>query len=303
MSRLIDGRAIAASIAARIARQAAELRARGTVPVLAVLTPTRDEEAAEYLRSLERAAAKAGITCQVHRLGETAGQVELADITEPDARRDIAEMLMELSLDPAVHGIMCLPPLPPGVDAAEVGASIAVAKDVDGANPASLGLIAAGVPGAFSSATAAAVLEILHHEQVPLSGKRVAVVGRSVVVGKPVALLLIAEHATVTVCNSQTRDLAAICREADIIVAAAGRAGLIGAGYVSPGTVVIDVGLSPATPGGFTGDVDLAAVGPIAAAISAAPGGVEPVTAIMLLQHTVNAALAAADAALAAAEN
>jgi methylenetetrahydrofolate dehydrogenase (NADP+)/methenyltetrahydrofolate cyclohydrolase len=293
MSRLIDGRAIAATIAARTAQQAAELRGRGTVPVLAVVTPTRDEEAAEYLRSLERAAAKVGITCQVHRLVGPAGLVAPADMTEPDARRDIAEKLTELSGDPVVHGITCLPPLPAGVDAAVVGLSIAVAKDVDGANPASLGLIAAGVPGAFASAAAAAVMEILRHEQVPLSGQRVAVVGRSVVVGKPIALLLIAEHATVTVCNSRTRDLAAVCREADIIVAAAGQAGLIGANHVSPGTVVIDVGLSPATPGGFTGDVDFAAVAPIAAAITPAPGGVEPVTAIMLLQHTVKAALAA----------
>jgi methylenetetrahydrofolate dehydrogenase (NADP+)/methenyltetrahydrofolate cyclohydrolase len=293
MSRLIDGRAIAATIAARTARQAAELRDRGTVPVLAVVAPTRDEEAAEYLRSLERAAAKAGITCRAHRLMGP-GLVEPADMMEPDARTDIAEKFAELSADPSVHGIMCLPPLPDGVVAAVVGAAISVAKDVDGANPASLGLVAAGVPGAFASATAAAVMEILYHEQIPLSGQRVAVVGRSVVVGKPLALLLIAEHATVTVCNSRTRDLAAVCREADIIVAAAGQAGLIGADHVSPGTVVIDVGLSPATPGGFTGDVDLVAVGPIAAAITPAPGGVEPVTAIMLLQHTVNAALAAA---------
>jgi methylenetetrahydrofolate dehydrogenase (NADP+)/methenyltetrahydrofolate cyclohydrolase len=294
MSRLIDGRAIAAIIAAQVAQQAAQLRDRGTVPLLAVVTPTRDEEAAEYLRSLERAAAKAGITCQAYRLVGTAGQVEFAEMMEPEARTDIAEKLTELSGDPTVHGIMCLPPLPAGVDAAGVGASIAVAKDVDGANPASLGLVAAGVPGAFASATAAAVMEILHHEQVPLCGQRVAVVGRSVVVGKPVALLLIAEHATVTVCNSWTRDLAAVCRGSDIIVAAAGQAGLIGADHVSPGTVVIDVGLSPSTPGGFAGDVDLAAVGPIAAAITPAPGGVEPVTAIMLLQHTVKAALAAA---------
>jgi methylenetetrahydrofolate dehydrogenase (NADP+) / methenyltetrahydrofolate cyclohydrolase len=286
MSRLIDGRAIAATMAA-------QLRDRGTVPVLAVVTPTRDEEAAEYLRSLERAAAKAGITCQAHRLVGPAGMVEFAEMMEPDTRTDIAERLTELSGDPAVHGIMCLPPLPAEVDAAAVGASIAVAKDVDGANPASLGLVAAGVPGAFASATAAAVMEILHHEQVPLSGQRVAVVGRSVVVGKPVALLLIAEHATVTVCNSLTRDLAAVCREADIIVAAAGQEGLIGADHVSPGSVVIDVGLSHATPGGFAGDVDLAAVGPIAAAITPAPGGVAPVTLVMLLQHTVNAALAA----------
>jgi methylenetetrahydrofolate dehydrogenase (NADP+)/methenyltetrahydrofolate cyclohydrolase len=249
MSRIIDGRAIAAAIAQQTAQRVGQLAERGITPVLAVVAPTRDEGAAWYLRSIERAAGKAGIICQA--------------------------------------------PLPAGVDAAAVGASIAVAKDVDGANPTSLGLIAAGVPTGFAPATAAAVLEILHREQVPLSGQRAVVVGRSVVVGKPTALLLLAEHATVTVCHSRTRDLAAVCREADIIVAAAGRAGLIGASHVAPGAVVIDVGISPAADGGMVGDVDLAAVRPAAAAVTPVPGGVGPVTTAVLLQQTVRAALAA----------
>jgi methylenetetrahydrofolate dehydrogenase (NADP+)/methenyltetrahydrofolate cyclohydrolase len=280
MSRLIDGRAIAAAIAAQTAQHAAQLRDRGTVPVLAVVVPTRDEGAAWYLRSIERAAAKAGISCRVHRLPEPAG---LPGITGK---------LAELSGDPAVHGVICQAPLPTGVDAAAVGAAITVTKDVDGANPTSLGLTAAGVPGGFAPATAAAVREILRHEQVPLRGQRAVVVGRSVVVGKPTALLLLAEHATVTICHSQTRDLAAVCREADVLVAAAGQPGLIGAGHVKPGAIVIDVGISPATDGTMTGDVDLPAAGPAAAAVTPVPGGVGPVTTAMLLRQTLRAALA-----------
>lgn len=252
--------------------------------MLAVVVPTRDEGAAWYLRSIERAAGKAGITCQVHRLPEPAGQL------------GITAKLAELSSDHSVHGVICQAPLPAGVDAAAVGASIAVAKDVDGANPTSLGLIAAGVPGGFAPATAAAVLEILHREQVPLSGQYAVVVGRSLVVGKPTALLLIAEHATVTVCHSRTRDLAAVCREADIIVAAVGQPGLIGAAHVAPGAVVIDVGISPSADGGMVGDVDLTAVGSAAAAITPVPGGVGPVTTAMLLQQCAHAAAAAAAA-------
>jgi methylenetetrahydrofolate dehydrogenase (NADP+)/methenyltetrahydrofolate cyclohydrolase len=281
MSRLIDGRAIAAAIAEQTAQRVGQLGERGITPVLAVVAPTRDEGAAWYLRSIERAAGKAGIVCQVHRLPEPA---ELAAITSK---------LVELSGDPAVHGVICQAPLPPGVGAAAVGASIAVTKDVDGANPTSLGLVAAGVVGGFAPATAAAVLEILHREQVPLSGQRVVVVGRSVVVGKPTALLLIAEHATVTVCHSRTRDLAAVCREADVLVAAAGRAGLIGAAHVAPGAVVIDVGISPAADGGLVGDVDLLAVAATASAVTPVPGGVGPVTTAVLLQQTARAALAA----------
>jgi methylenetetrahydrofolate dehydrogenase (NADP+) / methenyltetrahydrofolate cyclohydrolase len=297
MGRLIDGRAIAAAIAEQTAQEVARLGERGIAPVLAVVAPTRDEGAAWYLRSIERAAAKAGISCRVHRLPESAMQPEGAlqpeSTLQPDAvQQAIIAMLAELSADPAMHGVICQAPLPAGVDAAAVGAGIAVAKDVDGANPTSLGLVAAGVPGGFAPATAAAVLEILHHEQVPVSGQRAVVVGRSVVVGKPTALLLLAEHATVTVCHSRTRDLAAVCREGDIIVAAAGHAGLIGAAHISPGAVVIDVGISPSADGRMVGDVDLAAVEPAAAAVTPVPGGVGPVTTAMLLRQTVQAALA-----------
>jgi len=167
------------------------------------------------------------------------------------------------------------------------------AKDVDGANPASLGGLAAGLPGVFAPATAAAVLAILRHERVPLSGRRAVVVGRSTVVGKPAALLLLAASATVTVCHSRTRNLAQVCRTAEILVVAAGRPQLIGPDHVAPGAVVIDVGTNETGDGGLTGDVDTAAVEPIAAAVTPVPGGVGPVTTAQLMRQTVRAALAA----------
>lgn len=282
MTQLVDGRAIAAGLAEQTAATAAGLRTAGTVPALAVLLPTDDPGAAWYVRSIERAATRAGVSVQVHRLAGLAG---------PDG---ISGRLAELSADPAVHGIICQTPLPPGSTLATVGQAIDVAKDVDGANPASLGRLASGLPGAFPPATAAAVLEILRQEGVALRGRRAVVVGRSTVVGKPAALLLLAEDATVTIGHSRTRDLAAVCREAEVLVVAAGRAGLIGPDHVAPGAVVIDVGTNPAPGGVLAGDVDAAAVTGIAALLTPVPGGVGPVTTAVLIRHTV---LAAAEAA------
>jgi methylenetetrahydrofolate dehydrogenase (NADP+)/methenyltetrahydrofolate cyclohydrolase len=271
--RLIDGRAIAAAI--DIGAGAAD-RAPVLAPVLAALMPTDDEAARWYQRSIERVAAKVGITVRVETLIG-------AD------RPMITDRLDALSADPGVHGIICQTPLPTGVSLQDVGAHIAVGKDVDGANPVSLGRLAAGLP-AFAPATAAAVVEILRREQVPLAGTRAVVVGRSVVVGKPVALLLLAENATVTVCHSRTVGLAEVCAEADVLVAAVGRAGLIGAGHIKPGAVVIDVGTNPGPGGGLVGDVD-AAGADAAAALTPVPGGVGPVTTMVLMRQVARAAV------------
>jgi methylenetetrahydrofolate dehydrogenase (NADP+)/methenyltetrahydrofolate cyclohydrolase len=278
-ARRIDGRAIAAQIREQVAEMTRTLRERGVQPLLAVADPTAgDEGAAWYMRSIKRAAEQTGIGCQIH------------PVDPADGQEAVTSLLTRLSGDPAVHGVICQAPLPPGLTAAAAGACIAVAKDVDGANPASLGQLAAGLGGAFAPATAAAVIEILRAEGVPLEGRRAVVVGRSTVVGKPVALLLLAENATVTVCHSRTAGLAAVCREADVLVAAAGRPGLIGAAHVAPGAVVIDVGIT-ATPGGvMAGDVDEAAVTPAAAALTPVPGGVGPVTTAQLLRQTAAAA-------------
>lgn len=281
MTRIINGRAIAAAMNERTARSAAGLRERGIVPTLAVVVATDDEGAAWYLRSIDQAADTAGIDCRIHRLPPSAG------------RQPIVSLLVQLSADPAVHGISCQTPLPAGLALATVGASIAVRKDVDGANPTSLGMLAAGLPGAFPPATAAAVLEILRHQHVPLRGRRAVVVGRSAVVGKPAALLLLAANATVTICHSRTRDLAEVCQEADILVVAIGQPEMLGADYVAPGAVVLDVGINPGGNGRMVGDVNAAAVAGIAAAITPVPGGVGPVTTAQLLSHTIRAARAA----------
>lgn len=278
MSRLIDGKAIAAAVTERTAKSAAALRERGIVPTLAVVVATGDEGAAWYVRSIERAAARAGADCQVHKLDLQAGDAE------------IAAKLKELSDDADVHGIVCQTPLPDGVALADVGACINVGKDVDGANPGSLGRLAAGLPGAFAPATAAAVMEILGQEQIPLRGRRAVVIGRSNIVGKPAALLLLAEHATVTICHSRTRDLPAVAREADVLVAAIGRPKMITGDYIRPGAVVIDVGINPTANGGMVGDVDTDAAAGIAAAITPVPGGVGPVTTAVLMDHTIHAA-------------
>jgi methylenetetrahydrofolate dehydrogenase (NADP+) / methenyltetrahydrofolate cyclohydrolase len=282
VTHLVDGRTTAVTMATAAAAEAAVLTSGGITPTLAVLVPTDDAGAAWYVRSIQRAAARTGIACQVHPMGGS------------PSTEQIAGRLAGLSLDPAVHGVICQTPLPAGVDLPNVGQAIPVAKDVDGANPASLGGLAAGLPGVFAPATAAAVLVILRHERIPLSGRRAVVVGRSTVVGKPAALLLLAEHATVTIAHSRTRDLQSVCREADVLVVAAGQPKLIGAEHIRPGAVVIDVGTSPADGGKLVGDVDAAAVTGIASVLTPVPGGVGPVTTAVLMQHVLQAAARAA---------
>lgn len=190
-----------------------------------------------------------------------------------------------------MHGIILQTPLPAGARLEDLAGAIAVEKDVDGANPLSLGRLAAGLP-AYPPATAAAVLAILDHHGVELAGRRAAVIGRSTVVGKPVAHLLLDRHATVTVCHSRTPDLAAATSTADILVAAVGRAGLVTAEHVKRGAVVVDVGTNPTPAGGLVGDVDADSVAEHAGGLTPVPGGVGPVTTALLLNHTVRAAAA-----------
>ncbi|NUR71886.1 MAG: bifunctional 5,10-methylenetetrahydrofolate dehydrogenase/5,10-methenyltetrahydrofolate cyclohydrolase [Hamadaea sp.] len=272
--RLIDGKAHAARLGEEVSARAAELRSQGTDPTLAVVVPTDDEATAWYVRSIARTAEKTGVTCRIVHLDQPTGD-------------EVAGTLAELGADPEVHGLICQTPLPAGVTLDQVGEHIPVAKDVDGANPASLGRLAAGLP-AYAPATARAVLELLLAENVPLSGVAATVVGRSTVVGKPAALLLLAQNATVTVAHSRTRDLAAVCRQADVLVAAVGRAHLIGDEHIKPGAVVIDVGTNPTDDGGLTGDVDPAVT--TAGALTPVPGGVGPVTTMLLLAQTLDAA-------------
>ncbi|TDE42191.1 bifunctional 5,10-methylenetetrahydrofolate dehydrogenase/5,10-methenyltetrahydrofolate cyclohydrolase [Nonomuraea mesophila] len=271
--KTLPGKELAAAVRAQTRAEAAA----GPQPRLAVVVATADEASLWYVRSIAKAAAGVGIACDLVDLG-------------PDAAPDqIGETLARLSADTNVHGVMMQTPLPAGASAQELAGAIDPRKDVDGANPLSLGRLAAGLP-AFPPATAAAVMALLDHHEVELEGRRVVVVGRSTVVGKPLAHLLLDRNATVTVCHSRTRDLASVTSTAEVLVAAAGRAGLIGAAHVAPGAVVIDVGTNPTEDGGLTGDVASGEVAAVAGALTPVPGGVGPVTTALLLRHTARAA-------------
>ncbi|GAA4233129.1 methylenetetrahydrofolate dehydrogenase (NADP+)/methenyltetrahydrofolate cyclohydrolase [Streptosporangium album] len=274
---VLSGKEPAAAIRAETAARAAELAASGTHPRLAVVVATADESSAWYVRSIARAAEKAGIACDIVDLGSDA------------SARDIRHRLAVLSADESVHGVILQTPLPEGAKLEDLASAIAPGKDVDGANPLSLGRLAAGLP-AFAPATAEAVVTVLDYHGVELTGLHVAVIGRSTVVGKPAAHLLLDRNATVTVCHSRTRDLAAVTSAADVVVAAVGRAGLITAEHVRAGAVVVDVGTNPTDDGGLVGDVDAASVAEKAGALTPVPGGVGPVTTALLLRHTVQAA-------------
>jgi methylenetetrahydrofolate dehydrogenase (NADP+)/methenyltetrahydrofolate cyclohydrolase len=286
--RPLSGRELAAEIRAGTAARAAELTAAGRAPRLAVVTATADEASAWYVRSLAAAAAKVGVGCDVIDL--VTAQPEDTALPEDTVAR-IRAALTELSAMASVHGIIVATPLPAGARLAELGEAIDPGKDVDGANPVSLGRIMTGLP-AFAPATAEAVIRLLDHHRIALDGRRVVVVGRSAVVGKPLAHLLLDRDATVTICHSRTQDLAAITVQADVLVVAAGRAGLIDTGHVALGATVIDVGTNanPDTPDGrLAGDVD-PAVAQIAGALSPVPGGVGVVTTAVLLRHVTEAA-------------
>ncbi|MGB6164630.1 MAG: bifunctional 5,10-methylenetetrahydrofolate dehydrogenase/5,10-methenyltetrahydrofolate cyclohydrolase [Pseudonocardiaceae bacterium] len=276
-ARVLSGKELAAQIRSEVTEQAAALRCAGTTPRLAVVTATDDESSAWYVNSISRAAGTVGITCDVVDLG--------ADRDIDTIRTELAK----LSDQETVHGIVLQTPLPPRAKLEDLAGGINPAKDVDGANPLSLGRLVAGMP-AYAPATAEAVLAILDHHDIALEGRHVAVVGRSNVVGKPAAHLLLGRNATVTICHSRTRDLATITRVADVLVVAIGKPRMITSEYLLPGAIVIDVGINPTAEGGLVGDVDPDTVTEQAAGLSPVPGGVGPVTTALLLAHTVRAA-------------
>ncbi|WP_243788439.1 bifunctional 5,10-methylenetetrahydrofolate dehydrogenase/5,10-methenyltetrahydrofolate cyclohydrolase [Saccharopolyspora gloriosae] len=280
-TRPLDGTGLAREICAEATTTAAELSSAGITPQLAVVVATDDESSSWYVRSIAKTAARAGISCSVVDLG-----AECAPAL-------IRAALESLSADESVHGIILQTPLPAGVRFEEQASAIAPAKDVDGANPLSLGRLTAGSP-AFAPATATAVLELLDHHEVALAGRRCVVVGRSNVVGKPAAALLLQRDATVTICHRHTEDLARFTTAADVVVVAVGRPGLIGAEHVRDRAIVIDVGTNPTPEGGLVGDVDEAAVSGRVAGLSPVPGGVGPVTTALLLRNTVQAAASSA---------
>ncbi len=278
-ARIIDGRSIAATVRERVAAEVAAYEtATGRVPTLATVLVGEDPASQIYVRNKHTACAEAGIRSVHHDL--PAGATE----------NEVLELVGQLGLHEDVDGILVQLPLPERIDPDAIVAAIDPGKDVDGLTPANAGLLAHGMPG-LVPCTPAGVMELLRHEEVELEGAEAVVVGRSKLVGVPVARLLLAANATVTVCHSRTRDLAAVCRRADVLVAAVGVPRLLGADAVKPGAVVIDVGMNRAEDG-LCGDVDFDAVSEVAAAITPVPGGVGPMTIAMLLVNTLQAARA-----------
>lgn len=272
----LSGKPLAGIIRQRVVDGVRNLEQEGVRPVLAVVMATDDESTRWYVRSIERAAESAGIGCRIIDLGHDATEQVLASV------------LRDLSAEPSVNGIILQTPLPAGVRTDALVGLIAPEKDIDGANPLSLGRLAVGQP-AFAPATARAVVEILEHYEVPVAGRDVVVVGRSAVVGKPLSLLLLERDAAITVCHSRSGPLERYTRDADIVVVAAGRTGLLNGSHISEKATVIDVGTNVLPDGSLVGDVD-ASVDGVAAALTPVPGGVGSVTTALLLLHTTEAA-------------
>lgn len=278
-ARTIDGKALANAVRARIADDVARLtREHGVVPTLAAVLVGDDPASQVYVGMKHRASLDAGMASRQHLLPAATTQGELEAV------------IADLVADDDVDGILVQLPLPAHLDARAVQRAVAPDKDVDALNPYTVGRLTLGDP-TFLPCTPYGVLELLDHEGVDTVGARVVVVGRSNLVGRPLSILLTApgRDATVTLAHSRTRDLAAVCREADVLVVAAGRPGLVTADMVRPGAVVIDVGTNRTADGRLVGDVD-AGVAEVAAALTPVPGGVGPMTVTMLLQNTLEAA-------------
>ncbi len=269
---LLDGRSLAKSIL----EETAVLAAQKSV-TLAIIVATDDESAQWYVRSIAKKAEQVGIECKIIDLGSDATQV------------GIAGELVRIANDKNIHGIILQTPLPENVDIDSLLELIPVAKDIDGANPVSLGRLVSGLE-AFAPATALAIMELLRSHQVDLKGKQAVVIGRSRVVGKPVAHLLLDQNATVTICHSRTKDLADVARQADVLVVAIGKAKFVTSDFVGKDSVVIDVGTNVDVAGNLVGDVDEQAFQDKDITLSPVPGGVGPVTTAILLRQTTLAA-------------
>jgi methylenetetrahydrofolate dehydrogenase (NADP+)/methenyltetrahydrofolate cyclohydrolase len=276
---VIDGRAVAAAVRERVAGEVSAFAAeQGRAPSLATVLVGEDPASEIYIRNKRRACEEVGIGSIHHGLA--------AETSE----EDLLDLVAGLGLDDSVDGILVQLPVPDQIDPDRVVATIDPGKDVDGLTPFNAGLLAHGTPG-LTPCTPAGVIELLRSRAVALEGAEAVVVGRSKLVGVPVARLLLDANATVTVCHSRTRDLPAVCRRADVLVAAVGVPRLIGADAVKPGAVVIDVGMNR-TEDGLCGDVDFEAAAEVASAITPVPGGVGPMTIAMLLVNTLAAARA-----------
>jgi methylenetetrahydrofolate dehydrogenase (NADP+)/methenyltetrahydrofolate cyclohydrolase len=277
MAQIIDGKALAKQVRREVKVRSTELQERGVQPGLAVVLVGDDPASAVYVKGKTRACKRTGIAHFDHKLPATTTQTELLELVE------------SLNADPAVHGILVQLPLPAQIDEATIIRAITPCKDVDGFHPVSMGNLMTG-SATFAPCTPLGVMRMLQHTETPLQGAEAVIVGRSNIVGKPMAMLLLEQHATVTLCHSRTRDLGEVVSRADVVVAAVGVAELIKGAWIKPGATVIDVGINRGADDKLVGDVEFEAAAERARAISPVPGGVGPMTIALLMQNTAEAA-------------
>ena len=282
MAELWKGAPAAAALTEQLIPRAQALRERGIVPTLAIIRVGERPEDLSYERGAMKRCEKVGVAVRQFLLTAVSSQADLMDVIE------------EVNRDQSIHGCLLFRPLPRHMDEQAACAALDPAKDVDGITPGSLAAVFAGSGAGYPPCTAQACLELLDHSGYELKGKRAVVVGRSLVIGKPASMLLLGRHATVTICHTRTADLPAECRRADVLIAAAGKAGVVGASCLSPGQVVIDVGINAGEDGSLVGDVDFAVAEPVVKAITPVPGGVGAVTTSVLARHVIEAAEKAA---------
>jgi methylenetetrahydrofolate dehydrogenase (NADP+)/methenyltetrahydrofolate cyclohydrolase len=274
---ILDGKVVATKVQAAVAEGVGALRAGGVRPALAVVLVGEDPASKVYVGGKRRACQAVGIEARDHLY--PAGLAEA----------DLLALIRELNADRSIHGILVQLPLPPGIDEDRVIVAVDPAKDVDGFHPENLGRLLAGTPGVIPC-TPAGIIEILDHYGVDLKGAEAVVVGRSRIVGKPLAHLLLGRHATVTVCHTRTRELAVHTRRAEVLAVAAGRPAVVTGDMVRHDAVVVDVGVNRLSDGRLVGDVDFPTVSPRVRAITPVPGGVGPMTVAMLMRNTLDAA-------------
>ena len=277
MAKIIDGKKVSAAVRAQVRDEVVELVKRGVQPGLAVVIVGNDPASRTYVNNKKKACADTGIYSEEYALPETTTQEELLALVD------------QLNHKKEITGILVQSPLPRGLDEEAVVEAIAPEKDVDAFHPDNVGRIMIGNYH-FLPCTPAGVIELLQSEQIEIASKNCVVIGRSNIVGKPMAMLLLHHNGTVTICHSRTKDLKAVCRQADILVSAVGKAGFVTADMVKPGAAVIDVGMNRNSEGKLCGDVDYAAVEKLAGYITPVPGGVGPMTIAMLLRNTLTAA-------------
>ena len=279
MAKLLEGKLVAAAMKDKQTLQVKELEAKGVAPTLGIIRVGERPDDISYEKGATKRCEGVGVAVKLFTLPADCSQEQLLDI------------IRQVNTDASIHGVLLLRPLPKHMDDETVRNALAPAKDIDGITDGSLACVLTGKGSGYAPCTARACIEILDYFGYELKGKRVVVVGRSLVVGKPVALMLTDRHATVTVCHTRTVDMPALCRTADIIVVAAGRAGVVGGEFFSPGQVVVDVGINFDEHGKMCGDVDFVGAQQVVGAITPVPGGVGTVTNSVLVGNVITAAL------------